>query len=85
MINRDNSPDAIKGMCILLMVFGHVSYIGSFTSSLYTVKAFIYTFHMPLFLILSGYFFSFNANIQNSALKILKRIALPYLIFIFYI
>ena len=83
MINRDNSPDAIKGMCILLMVFGHVSYIGSFTSSLYTVKAFIYTFHMPLFLILSGYFFSFNANIQNSALKILKRIALPYLIFIF--
>lgn len=45
--------DCAKGIAAVLMILGHTW----FTESL---KAFFYTFHMPLFFILSGYTFRFE-------------------------
>ncbi|MGM9919108.1 MAG: acyltransferase family protein [Lactimicrobium massiliense] len=46
--------DFAKGICILLMIFGHTYSFGT------PVRNFIFSFHMPLFLILSGYTFHYE-------------------------
>lgn len=48
---RDLSFDIAKGIAIFLMVFGHTS-LPKFAST------WIYSFHMPLFFLISGVFFS---------------------------
>jgi len=75
------SPDFIKGICIILMVYGHISYIGEYSSYQQQIKIFIYTFHMPLFLIVSGILFHFNGQFKERVVKVLQRIGVPYVIF----
>ncbi|WP_421716485.1 acyltransferase family protein [Arcobacter arenosus] len=80
--NRLFAPDALKGIMIILMVFGHLPRVGTFQDALNYLVDFIYLFHMPIFLFLSGYFFSININyIKVSAKKILS-ILYPYILFI---
>lgn len=60
---RDLLPDVLKGFGIILMVLGHCIQSGSglaylenacyFEDKLYQ---FIYSFHMPLFMVISGYY-----------------------------
>lgn len=60
--HRDSLPDILRGFAVCLMVFGHCIQEGSgrafriealyFQDRLYQ---FIYSFHMPLFMLLSGY------------------------------
>lgn len=45
-------PDLLKGLGIFLVTLGHSALVDK------TVTAWIYTFHMPLFFFLSGYFFT---------------------------
>lgn len=55
--NRDYFFDNIKGILILLVVFGHA--IKPFMDANEIAKllyCFIYFFHMPLFVFISGYF-----------------------------
>ena len=50
--------DNAKAILIILVVIGHI--IEPFIEDIYTLKIiyeFIYTFHMPAFILLSGYFF----------------------------
>lgn len=63
--------DSLKGMLITLVVIGHMIEFMMLDSGIgrYVYTA-IYTFHMPLFVILSGYFF----NRDCSGKKILKSI-----------
>ncbi len=49
---RQPELDFIRGVMIILMVVFHLGYIGDLYP---TAKAFVYTFHMPVFLLLSGY------------------------------
>jgi fucose 4-O-acetylase-like acetyltransferase len=54
--SRDIRLDALKGMAIALVVVGHViqySHPTTFDSS--RIFRFIYSFHMPLFMFISGY------------------------------
>lgn len=56
-ISRDKRIDSIKGFLIILVVFGHlIGLCGTNCIVNDRVLAFIYTFHMPLFVLLSGYF-----------------------------
>ena len=43
--------DIAKGIAIILMIMGHVCSYGSWKRNI------IYSFHMPLFIIVSGMFF----------------------------
>ena len=56
--NRNTRLDSIKGLLILLVVIGHLieHYLNSPTNVLMYLG--IYSFHMPLFILLSGYFFN---------------------------
>ena len=69
---RNVAFDVMKGIAILLMVVGHcpVSHL---------LSRFIYSFHMPLFFLLSGMFFKsggFGVDLQKG----FRRLLVPYLL-----
>ena len=65
--------DIAKGIGILLMIIGHIKLEHE------KIITFIYSFHMPLFFLISGYFFKYR--IKKDEIKyILKHLILPYII-----
>lgn len=74
MKKRIDYYDIAKGIGILLVVIGHVK-----LKKYPYIQNFIYSFHMPLFFIISGYFFRPKEN-RECLQKIIKRYIIPYLI-----
>lgn len=76
MQNRNVQIDVCKGIGIILMLIGHSAVLmGNWSNLLFKI---IYSFHMPLFFIISGYFFkplSFKDNVKKSG----RRLLIPYL------
>lgn len=61
--------DIVKGLCIILVIIGHCIQYGSgnkyledntFFNNPFFI--FIYSFHMPLFMLISGYLFAYSIN-----------------------
>ena len=81
--NRDTTLDIAKGILIILVVLGHAiqysfgkdyTQTGEFFSNI--VFKTIYSFHMPLFMLISGYLF-YNSNKKNfKTLMVSKLVAL---------
>lgn len=69
---RDISFDIAKGIGMFLVVMGHVH-------GMNRTYGVIYSFHMPLFFLISGYFFKLIDK-KNFIKKKLKSLILPYLI-----
>lgn len=65
--------DTAKGIGILLVILGHID-VGFATS-------WIYSFHLPLFYIISGMCFTYSDDFKGFFIKKSKRCLLPYLIF----
>ncbi|MED0704279.1 acyltransferase family protein [Aeribacillus composti] len=81
MNERNSYFDNAKFILILLVVFGH--FIRSMIEDNYimmNIYKFIYTFHMPAFILISG-FFAKGFNKQGYVKKIAKKLILPYFIF----
>lgn len=90
---RQIYPDLVKGVAIILVIIGHNIQFGSgteyYTNESYffnPVFRFIYSFHMPLFMLVSGYFFyystikySFKVNVVHK----LKAILVPIIVWSF--
>ena len=80
--NRLHWIDIAKVMCIILVVFGH--YIPPTVAPEWYVvaKRYVYSFHMPLFMLLSGYTYSATNNKAASYCSFIKkkmlRLLLPY-------
>ena len=74
---RDLLFDFVKGVLIFLVVLAHV--IRGRGSIVYHV---IYSFHMPLFVFVSGYFavHSLSKNLWDVGKKVLNRLIIPALI-----
>lgn len=64
--------DILKGIGILLMIIGHS------TGKIPYLRDFIFSFHMPLFFLVSGYFFR-PAGWKELWAKNSKRLLVPYL------
>lgn len=80
MRQRDIRLDSIKGLLIILVVLGHL--IGHNHEDVINerISIFIYTFHMPLFVLLSGYF----SRIKNDRISLrndILKLAMPLCIF----
>lgn len=78
---RDSYFDNAKFLLIILVVFGHLirSYIED-NELMMQVYKLIYTFHMPAFILISGYFakgFQKPGYLKN----LVKKLILPYFIF----
>ncbi len=77
--------DFIKGIAIFLVVIGHViSQVWSASPEIYEnsfIFRFCYSFHMPLFVFISGYICRITMkNNRQWLLKRLRRIGIPYLL-----
>lgn len=69
---RDARFDTLKGFLILSVVFGHFfTHDASHGIVSQAIANFIYSFHMPLFVFVSGYFAN-NKNVFKSILRILE-------------
>ena len=86
--NRNEYLDIVRGIAIILMIFGHCVQYGngvefSRPDHFFNNKAFqvIYSFHMPLFMMVSGYFYSHTLGKCDTFMKLFKnrfsRILLP--------
>ena len=65
---RDMTIDVMKGLGILAVIAGHLVETG---------RGFIFSWHMPLFFILAGYFYSEREPLAE-ARKDARRLLLPY-------
>jgi fucose 4-O-acetylase-like acetyltransferase len=73
---RHNDIDFLKFVLILLVVTFHLAYIGDTHP---WAKRLVYTFHMPAFLLISGYFTSLQKPVR-SFFRGLLWLIVPYLI-----
>ncbi len=80
-LERNAFFDNAKLLLIFLVVFGHAlqPYIGD-SAELHTLYTWIYTFHMPAFIFLAGFFAKGFGN-KGYILKLAKKLLIPYLIF----
>ena len=76
MRNRIHELDYLKCLFIILMVIFHLSYIGG---KYPYVKSIVYTFHMPAFLLISGYLINVHKKLKVF-LKAMAWIFIPYAI-----
>ncbi len=73
---RLNYIDIARGIAIILMVLGHIHHI--------PLRTFIFSFHMPLFIIVSGMFFNTKENLKDIVKKIVKNLFIPYMLAIWF-
>lgn len=71
---RIPSFDIMKGLAILLVIAGHIPGIPAW------MKQWIYSFHIPLFFLLSGYFFKPAQTFKDTFRKSAERLLVPIVI-----
>ncbi|HEY7485433.1 MAG TPA: acyltransferase family protein [Streptosporangiaceae bacterium] len=78
---RDPFFDNAKYLAIVLVIFGHAIEPVRDNSAAHALYLFVYSFHMPVFIIITGYFsrnFTFSSG---KARKLITNLAVPYVIF----
>ena len=73
---RIDELDFLKGIFIILMITFHLAYIGD---SYPYAKRIVYTFHMPGFLIISGYLMNITKPCKD-LIKTMLGYAIPYVV-----
>lgn len=88
---RVNWIDSVRGIAISLVVYGHV--IGGYTGNYSSIEyqnfvtcglKIIYSFHMPLFFMISGYVYALGKNVlnikqyRNFISKKARQLLIPY-------
>lgn len=80
-MKRNAFLDNAKVLLIFLVVFGHmIQPLTEASPKINTLYLWIYTFHMPAFILLSGFFAKGSGNIKY-IMNLAKKLLLPYLIF----
>ena len=74
---RIEELDYLKGILITLVVLFHLTY---FATEYTLAKQFVYTFHMPAFLVLSGWLMNIEAPLPRFG-RMITKILLPYIVF----
>lgn len=74
MHKRNDIIDIMKGIGIIAVIIGHMGNVPSVP-----YRNFIFSFHMPLFFIIAGYFFKPNNNFKNKIKSDFSRLVIPYI------
>lgn len=83
MNTRNYKIDFLKGLAAILVVLGHIIQVGDLYFDSNPVFKIIYSFHMPLFMFLSGLVSFYTFRKQRNWLYILKRfvqLIIPFLV-----
>lgn len=70
---RDDSIDVLRGICILYMIMGHIGFGSPFSK-------YIHAFHVPIFFVISGYFFR-EEEISQHIKSRFRTLIVPYIVF----
>lgn len=70
--------DNIKGILIFLTVFAHVLYQHQYNNAINSICDYIYMFHMPAFVFVSGYF---GKSERSGSMRSIAKLAMMYFIF----
>ena len=62
--------DIAKGFAMLCIIAGHFGIV--------TANRFVYTFHVPLFFLISGYFLSTRLDLKTFVEKKVRQLIVPY-------
>ena len=86
MLNRTNDHialwDNLKFLLILLVVVGHFAdFFTAESNSFRALFLFIYSFHMPMFFFVSGWFFKSKDNVGHQIIRKIKTLLGPYIVF----
>lgn len=78
---RDKNIDILRGFAILLVVIGHAVVYNTTAPEDMLIYKLIYSFHMPLFMFLSGYvlFGRENINTLSFIFKKFRSLIIPYI------
>lgn len=78
---RDPHYDNVKFLAVVLVVLGHAWY--SLDGGRLTAAAhlFVYTFHMPVFILIAGFFSRRFATTRSKVRRLVVGVGVPYLIF----
>lgn len=80
-LERNAYFDNAKIILIFLVVFGHlIQPFISASSELNTLYLWIYTFHMPAFIFLAGFFAKGSGN-REYIINLAKKLLIPYILF----
>lgn len=79
-LERNAYFDNAKLVLIFLVVFGHMIQPFIDGAGINTLYMWIYTFHMPAFIFLAGFFAKGSGN-QKYIINLVKKLLVPYLIF----
>ncbi len=71
--NRDTSMDVLRGICILFMIMGHIGFGSVFSK-------YIHAFHVPIFFVISGYFYKEGKLAQRIKIRF-RSLIVPYIVF----
>ena len=74
MSQRNETIDIMKGFGIIAVIIGHMGIL-----PYVPFRHFIFSFHMPLFFILAGYFFKPNPDFKGKWRKDFSRLVIPYI------
>lgn len=69
--------DRARGLGLLAVIVGHI--IPVYGSNLQYVNDLLYSFHLPLFFIISGYFFKYEYSIREFLHKKFVNYVIPYI------
>ena len=75
--NRIGYLDAAKGIAIICIVIGH-SYSYHVGNGGFIIP-YLYSFHVPIFFVISGILYARRSQVHISVLKKIKELILPYL------
>lgn len=81
-VGRDKNIDVIKGVCIYIVVLGHV-----ISGNYALLEKVIYSFHVPIFVLISGYLakdYRINRDISSFSKfvgKRIRRLLVPYYLY----
>jgi len=80
-MKRLNYIDSAKGLGILLIVLGHI-----WTQSCSGIVVWLYSFHVPMFFMLSGMMLRYTGKMQKTSLKEMvinrcRQLLVPYIVF----
>ena len=78
--DRDIGLDILKGVCIVLVVLGHLPHLGSWEHWFSALSANLYTFHVPAFVLVSGFLFGNKAGEHRDFMGVANRLLRPYFV-----
>ena len=69
--NRMKYIDVARGIAMLCIILGHLG--------INEINRFVFTFHVPIFFVISGYFINENGDLGDFVKKKIKGLILPYI------